>query len=138
MATKTWIGTDGAWGTAGNWSPSGVPVSSDDVYITSGSDNIDGSDQSAVTLGRLVVGPKFTGDIATSGTKLQINATSLDYAGNGDSAYLDGTFTTATVQDTGTTSTALNLSTGTITTLRAVGGRGTINVAASATLDTTI
>ena len=97
MADKKWIGTDGAWGTSGNWSPSGVPTSSDVVFITSGSDDIDGSDQSAVALTRLVVGPQFTGNIGTSGAKLIIDATTLDYAGNGASAYLDGDFTTTTV-----------------------------------------
>jgi hypothetical protein len=32
MATKTWTGS-GLWNTAGNWSPSGVPASGDDVVI---------------------------------------------------------------------------------------------------------
>ena len=34
----TWVGfTDGVWGTASNWSPSGVPSSSDTVTLTNGS-----------------------------------------------------------------------------------------------------
>ncbi|MHC1707863.1 MAG: beta strand repeat-containing protein [Bacteroidales bacterium] len=34
--TKTWVPTNGgAWTTAGNWSPSGMPASGDDVYINS-------------------------------------------------------------------------------------------------------
>ena len=33
--TKTWTGAAGtlAWGTAGNWDPSGVPAETDDVVI---------------------------------------------------------------------------------------------------------
>jgi hypothetical protein len=140
MADKIWIGTDGVWTTAGNWSPSGVPASSDDVYIVSGSDDITGSDQSAVTLGRLVVGQQFTGSIGTNGTKLQINATNFDYSGTGPSTYIEGTFATLTVQNTSTEATALNLSgdSDTITTLRILGGRGTINVASSCNIVTTI
>ena len=40
MATKTWAGgATGNWNVAGNWSPSGVPVTGDDVVInTSGCD----------------------------------------------------------------------------------------------------
>lgn len=138
MADKTWIGTDGAWGTAGNWSPSGVPVASDDVYIVSGSDDITGSDQSAVTLDSLTVGSQFTGSIGTSGTKLQINATEFDYSGNGTTAYFDGNLTTATIQNTSTDDDALHISTSTITTLRVLGGRGTIQLANSCTISTTI
>lgn len=31
--TKTYIGTNGSWNTAGNWSPSGVPTAADEVII---------------------------------------------------------------------------------------------------------
>ena len=137
MATKTWIGTDGSWSTAGNWSPSGVPADADTVFITSGSDDIDGDNQSAIELARLVVGPKFTGKIGTSGTKMQIDADVLDFSGAGDT-YLDGFYTTTTVQDTGTSATALNLSGATIATLRIVGGKGNVNIASTITLSTTI
>jgi len=134
MATKTWVGgVDGDWGTALNWSPSGVPASTDDVFIVSGSVDIDDYDGSAVTLGRLVVGSRYTGTIGTSGDKLQINATSLDYSGNGDTAYFEGTFTTLTIQDTSTNDAALNLygDSSTIHTLRVLGGKGTINIDSS-------
>jgi len=140
MADKQWIGTDGAWGTAGNWSPSGVPVASDDVYITTGSDDITGSDQSGVVLNSLTVGKGFTGSIGSSGTKLQIESTNFDYSGTGTSAYIDGAFTTVTVQDTSTDANALNLygSVGDIVTLRIIGGRGTLNIDSSCNITTTI
>lgn len=34
QTTRTWVGTTNDWGTASNWSPSGVPSSSDKVKIT--------------------------------------------------------------------------------------------------------
>lgn len=134
MATRTWVGgTDGDWGTASNWAEASVPITGDDVYIVSGSADIDGSDQSAVTLDKLVVGTQYTGLIGTSGTKLQISATDFDYASNGTSTYIEGTYTTLTVQETSTSATALNLygSSDTITTLRILGGRGGINIDSS-------
>lgn len=141
MATKTWTGTTNSnWNEAGNWSPSGVPASSDSVYITSTSDDIVGYNGSAVALADLVVGQQFTGKIGTSGTKMQIDATNFDYSGVGESAYFEGTYTTLTVQNTSTADTALNLSgsSDTITTLRILGGRGTINIASSCNIVTTI
>src|SRR4051794_8088770 len=33
--TKTWVGGSSSYNTAGNWSPSGVPGTSDDVILTS-------------------------------------------------------------------------------------------------------
>jgi hypothetical protein len=143
MAVRTWEGTvDGAWGTAGNWLEAAVPISGDNVYIVSGSVDIDGSDQSAVTLGSLTVGTQYTGSIGTSGTKLQISSTDFDFSGNGASNYIEGTFTTITVQNTGTGSTALNISgdgsSDTIATLRILGGMGQINIASSCDILTKI
>ena len=133
MATRVWTGAvDSTWNTAGNWD-TGVPVSTDDVYIVSGSVDITGYDANAVTLGKLVVGNQYTGSIGSSGTKLQISATNFDYSGTGAGAYFEGTYTTLTVQDTGTNSTALNLygDSDTITTLRVLGGSGTIVIDSS-------
>ena len=141
MADKTWTGASSSvWGTAGNWSPSGVPVASDDVYIVSGSVDITGEDQSAVALGRLVVGAGYSGNIGSSGTKMQIDATSFDFSSSGTSAYLEGTYTTVTVLDTTSSSTALNLSgsSDTITTLRILGGSGTVTIDSSCNITTTI
>lgn len=139
----TWVGTDsgneGDWGTAANWSPAQVPISGDSVFIVSGSEDIDGDDQNAVVLARLVVGTKYSGSIGSSGTKLQISATDFDYSGRGDTCYIEGDFTTVTVQETSTNANALNLygeGDDDITTLRVLGGRGTINVDASQDLTT--
>tara|TARA_R110000824_G_scaffold161138_4_gene336351 strand:+ start:4110 stop:4961 length:852 start_codon:yes stop_codon:yes gene_type:complete len=141
MATRTWEGnTSSDWGTSSNWVENSVPVSTDDVYIVSGIVSIDGDDQSAVTLGSLTVGQKYTGSIGSSGVKLEISATNFDYSGQGTSAYIEGTFTNLTVQNTSADSAALNLSgdSDTITTLRILGGRGGINIASSCNIVTTI
>ena len=78
MATKLWVGTDsgneGAYSTAANWSPSGVPIASDDVIIANSSQSIlTGLDQSAVALSSFTVDKSFTGVIGTgAGDFLQI------------------------------------------------------------------
>ena len=70
MANKLWVGTDsgnaGDWGTAANWSPSGVPISADDVIIANSSQDITGTlDQSAVALTSLTIDQSFTGLIGS-------------------------------------------------------------------------
>ena len=138
MANKTWVGTTGAWDTAGNWSPSGVPTSSDDVFFTSGSQSVtSGLSQGAVTLASLRIGPGYTGDIAASGGYLAINSTLVEMSGAG-SVFLNGTLTTVRV--TGAQqSDAVNLN-GTITNLHIIGTGvlGGIAVANSATCTNTV
>jgi hypothetical protein len=141
MATRTWVGgTSSVWSTASNWSPATVPVATDDVYIVSGSVDITGIDQSSITLNSLTVGTQYTGKIGSSSAKLQINATNFNFSGNGETNYIEGQFTTVTIQNTSTSANALNLygSSDTITTLRVLGGRGTINIDSTCNLVTTI
>lgn len=118
MANRTWTGAvSGAWGTAGNWAEAAVPIDGDDVFIQ-GSVSITGSDQSATELASLRVSPHYTGDIGSSGTYLQIDAVTFDYAGHG-SAYINGIFTTLRV--TGAVGdTALNML-GSVVTARITG-----------------
>jgi hypothetical protein len=71
MATKVWVGTDsgneGDYGVAANWSPSGVPVATDDVIIANSSQDITGTlDQSAVALTSFTIDQSYTGVIGTS------------------------------------------------------------------------
>ena len=140
MADKTWAGETDVWDLAGNWEPSGIPVAGDTVFIVSGSQDIAGSAPASGSVTRIVVGPKYTGSIGTLATKLQIDTATLDFGGRSGSSYLQGSYTTVTVQDTASGSTALNLygSSDTITTLRIVGGRGTINIDSSCNITTTI
>ena len=144
MAVRTWVGgesgAENVWTDMANWLETTVPESTDDVYIVSGSVSITGLDESDVTLNSLTVGSRYTGEIGSSGTKLQINATTFSFAGHGETNYIEGQFTSVTVQDTSTNSAALNLSgsSDTITTLRILGGRGGVNIASSCHLVTTI
>jgi len=136
----TWTGAvNGDWTDTENWSPAQLPISGDSVFIVSGSQDIDGDDQNAIILARLVVGTKYSGSIGSSVVKLQISATDFDYSGRGDTCYIEGDFTTVTVQETSTNDNALNLygeGADNITTLRILGGRGTINVDSSQDLTT--
>ena len=132
MASTTWTGdTDSDWGTAGNWSD-GVPGASDTAFIVSGNVDIAGATETGIT--RIVVGPQYTGSIGSSTTALDIDATDLDYSGEGGGAYFKGTYTTVTVQETGTGTAALTFDTSTITTLRIQGGKGTITLDAGCTI----
>jgi Ni,Fe-hydrogenase III small subunit len=83
MATKVWVGTDsgneGNYGTAANWSPSGVPVAADDVIIANSSQSItSGLDQSAVALTSITIDQSFTGVIGSSDSDfLQVAASNV-------------------------------------------------------------
>jgi len=130
--SKLWVGASDVWDLASNWSPAAVPVATDDVYITGGSQDIAAADESDIALGRLVVGAGYTGNIGSGGA-LHIDATSLDYSGQGSTANFKGTYTTVTVQDTSPSTTALNLagSSDTIATVRILGGKGTVTLGAT-------
>jgi hypothetical protein len=91
MADKIWTGaTDGDYGTAGNWSPSGVPTASDSVYLTGDySVDITGSlDQSAVAIDKFVV-DGFTGKVGSLALGyLQIDPDSFVFDGS-DVCFID-------------------------------------------------
>lgn len=104
MATKKWISTSSTdWATAGNWSPSGVPTNSDDVYFdaTGTASVTTGLDQSTITLTSLTIAANYTGQIGTSSAYLQISATTVNI----------GVPSLSSVQATG--STRIKLDTGT-------------------------
>lgn len=97
MADRIWIGTDGAYSTAGNWSPSGVPAAGENVRIPAGSGSItSGLDQSAVEIGYFIVEEGYTGTIGVAGsngglpTYLQIDCDRFEYAG-GTKSWIDVT-----------------------------------------------
>jgi hypothetical protein len=80
MATKQWLGTDAttptSWAVAANWSPSGVPVTGDTVYLLNNAVDIDtGLNQSAVTLAALFVDQTYTGRVGTAAADMQVGAT---------------------------------------------------------------
>lgn len=80
---KVWIGgSSTAWNTAGNWSPSGVPVSTDSVLLDHRAQNdLAGFDASAVTLASLRITSGFTKLVGTYSagvvTRLQVSATNV-------------------------------------------------------------
>ena len=64
MANKIWVGTTtaGDWSVAGNWSPSGVPASADNVYLQNSSQGVTaGFDQAAIVLASLNIAQSYTG-----------------------------------------------------------------------------
>jgi len=76
MATKIWVGTStpGDYSVAANWSPSGVPVATDDVILTDSTQDIDsGLDQSAVALTTFTIHTSYTGLIGSETAFLQID-----------------------------------------------------------------
>jgi len=131
MADYLWVGTDtgneGVWAEADNWSPAAIPGASDTAFLVTGNQDVTGA-VGLTGITRIVVGPQYTGSIGSSTTALDIDATDLDYAGEGGGAYFKGTYTTVTVQETGTGTAALTFDDSTITTLRIQGGKGTITV----------
>ena len=56
--TKTWTNatTDGKWLTAGNWNPSGVPASTDDIIIENGTADFEASTTDLAIAGSLTIG----------------------------------------------------------------------------------
>ena len=98
MARAHWWGLDtgnvGDWGTAANWSPSGVPGAGDEIIIgpeaAGQSVDIHGTlDQSGVALGDIWILEGYIGQIGLHGTgnstpvNLQIDCTRLHVAGTG-------------------------------------------------------
>ena len=88
--TKTWVGPAGGnFNVAANWSPAGVPASSHDVIIPTGSDMImNGADIKSITLQGNAVAT-ITGNITfTNASSIATNATL-----NGNSGHFNGSGT---------------------------------------------
>lgn len=87
MATKVFIGTDGNYGANGNWSPTNVPTTNDDVRLTPGAGSISsGLDQSAVAIDDFIGEAGYTGTIGSesgAGSYLQIDPNRFEWEGTG-------------------------------------------------------
>jgi len=117
MANKTWNGGTGTWATAGNWTPSGIPANTDDIFINAGSVTIAGQTCNNLNIGgtctitgtSLIVNGTFT---VTTGTATFTQTAAITFNGSisnpGGSIQQTGTgnFTIA-----GTTSTTANFGT---------------------------
>ena len=113
MANKTWLGGSTAGvnslNVAANWSPSGVPTGSDNIYITATSTNSILNDLTTLSTvdGELHVEAGF--DFLIGGSTagyLQMNASEVYFAGTGKS-YLQTTSSEVTV--TGTASLGIDI-----------------------------
>lgn len=158
MAKKVWIGgtvsNEGNYGTAANWSPSGVPTTGDDVHIgLAGSANpiTTGLDQHTVALGAVFIetgSPAIgssAGYLQLKCTGITVNATGLAYidlgaetiiASVGSTAdlangaiglYLKGSALTAVTVDEGVVGiAAITGETSSVTTVRATGKKAAL------------
>ena len=101
MATvRTWVSTDGNWGTAASWSPSGVPDTGDTAIFPSTSTVAvtSGLNQTAVTLLLLYVDDGYLQDIGAVGNPLIISASSaIKHFGRGSFYWQTGTANTTAV-----------------------------------------
>lgn len=88
-ATKTWVGPGSDWGTAGNWSPSGVPTAVDGVVFNT---NATVTLASATIVASLTLGSGVDVGLTTTGTLTVSGATTL---GAGAEINLDGTAVTS-------------------------------------------
>ena len=131
MANKTWLGGSTAGvnslNVAANWSPSGVPTGSDNIYITATSTNSILNDLTTLSTvdGELHVEAGF--DFLIGGSTagyLQMDASEVYFAGTGKS-YLQTTSSEVTVTGTaslGTDIYGLNIKSTAIDVLNMVGG----------------
>lgn len=94
MADKIWVGTTGDLSVASNWSPSGVPVASDNVYVPAGSGSMSSSMSALSTasltgsLGTVEVEAGYSGTIGTKSAYWQFTPTVFRFAGSG-TAYIN-------------------------------------------------
>lgn len=133
---KTWLGSTGDFNTAGNWSPSGVPVATDSLFFnkTSGSNDIDGYNASGIALAGTTVTEDYTGSMGADGDPLRLDITSLTYNGRGVAAYItveagSARDTDVIVMGTGSGANGLHLATAASATIenpKYMGGRITI------------
>jgi len=134
MATKTWVNvTDGDWSAAASWSPSGVPVTADDVVLANNSQSVlAGLDQSLVSLHSLHIDRTYTGNVGSSGSPLQIgvdNGTDPVFINNtgGNELWIDtkvstGNTIATVVMDTVKSSANVNQLTGKIVDMFCING----------------
>lgn len=87
MAGKLWIGTDGAYSTNGNWSPTNIPTTGDHVRLPAGGSTItSGLNQSAVAIGDFIGEDGFASVVGVdsgAGTYLQIDPDRFEWSGTG-------------------------------------------------------
>ncbi len=88
--TKQWSGDNGAWDVPGNWTPAGVPSSTDDAKIDSGTPEVSAAD---ATVGSIEVssGLRVTGDRTLTVSGPATSTIAADVALSHGTLRLDGT-----------------------------------------------
>lgn len=93
MASRDFLSTsDQSFSTTANWTGSTVPVAGDDVTFTlSSAVSMDGTDQNAINLDSLAVGPAYAGNIGSSGSYFIISSDYVSIVGGSamGNIYLD-------------------------------------------------
>lgn len=102
MAQNVWRGTDGAYGTGGNWTLGFKPVATNDVVvpadITTGIVSGAGG-EAAIDLASILIQRGHNQDIATSGVPWQISTAKLHHKGGGTLYFHAGTETLPAVNE---------------------------------------
>ena len=140
MATRYWTGGGSdvtLISAADNWSDDTAPGNTDTAVIadrpTTETGAFNGTLPASGTLAALRIGPKIIADFGVSGgSAVTVTATVMDLSGQGVYQAFAGTQATVNVNDMNMSEDAVHLS-GTVTTLRVLGGNGIVNVADSAT-----
>jgi len=88
---------DGNWGTTGNWIGGALPAAAENAHISNSSRNINGSDETATTLGVVSVHNTMLGSIGKSDLQLDLKAATLDYDGRGPEAWIYGDFSSGVI-----------------------------------------
>ncbi len=142
MATAVFQGASSDWDDTSNWSggagAGGVPANNDTVVIASSSQDLDTNLTTGLTGITLKIGSGYTGTIGGSANFLDLDGGTASLSSGGD-VYITGTWTTVEVLGGRASSTAVtfagNASTA-VTTLRCLGGLGTVTTQASGTVTT--
>ena len=145
MATIYWDGGagDNVFSTAANWSGDASPTDGDVCILgedpSSGADNIAGGDMTALGTLTLIVGSKWTGNIGTASTALDMKLTRIEYSGATSICHIEAdasvTVAACLVSDTGVGSVPFRLSgSGTVTSLQVTGNRGKVEISGTRTV----
>lgn len=94
MTVKLWTGaSDGDMSVAGNYSPSGVPIATDDLLFDGNATNAPSANMdalNAILLGTVYVGEDWVlGDIGASGTPFETSATKWVFRHSAYTAYVE-------------------------------------------------
>ncbi len=109
--TRTWVGTTTAFATSGNWNPSGVPSSSDDLIFNNSNNCLISAN---VNVNSISIASSYTGAITRSGTRtvtvniLSINGSSMSLVSGSGAVTINNLVVTGGTLNLGNSSTTIN------------------------------